>query len=421
MNGHRTPRTARRRVAGFTLLEVMVSLLIVILVLFAVLSLFDLNSRVARSQTQISEMQQALRIGQYTLLRDTRMAGRGGLPRGPMPGGFAVAVNNEAADGDTIDADDAGSPRVLAETDVLTIRGVFSSPIYQVDPTGSLILDDPVNPTSGSVTIENPNTTTGVPQDLEPLLQVLDDDLPDALILVSPVDDAIYAVVQITPGACPGRACLVDDGITQTVTVDFTVSGGTHTAAYLALSDAGAFPAGLTSAAHVGILEEHRFYIREEFSIPGDDTSDPAPRLSRARFYPNTQEPYGGDPVNLRNDVADNIMDLQVALAMDTDGDGAVLDDGTSADEWLYNAPDDDDTDAKWNPGIGNRPSLFYVRISALARTDRRQTGFIAPAIAGIEDRDYTETDPPGSDGERQGRMYHRRLLETVVDLRNVS
>lgn len=422
MTDPRIRRTASRRSpSGFSLLEVLVSLLIVVLVLVAVLSLFDLNSRVARAQTQVAEMQQSLRVAQYTLLHDTRMAGRGGLPRGTLPGGLAVAVRNNApASGDEhfIALGDAASPAIVEGSDVLTIRGVFSTPIYQVNPTpGTLILDDPVSPTSGSIIIQDPSATSGVPQDLEPLLQVLDNDLPDALILVSPVDSSIYAIVEITPGSCGGRSCLVD----QTVTVSFTVSGGTHTAEYLALSAGGAFPPGLTSVAYVGLLEEHRFYVREEFAIPGDDTSDPAPRLARARFFPGTEVAYATDPVNLRNDIADNVLDLQLALAIDADGDGAILEDGTAADEWLFNAPDDLPGDERWNPPGGNPPPLFYVRISTLARTDRRQAGYVAPAIDGVEDRDYTETDPPADEADRQARMYHRRLLETVVDLRNIS
>ena len=70
---------------GFTLLETLVTLFVVSLMLGAIASLFELSGRIAGVQTNLSGMQQSLRVGQYDMIRTIRMAGRGGLPRGNLP------------------------------------------------------------------------------------------------------------------------------------------------------------------------------------------------------------------------------------------------------------------------------------------------------------------------------------------------
>src|SRR5947209_6944295 len=114
--------TARQR--GFTLIEVAVSLLVTIIVLLGVLALFDLSNKLSRVQTNISDMQQSLRAAQTDAIRMIRMAGRGGLPLGTLPNGWAVAVRNNVADPSYVG--DNTTPQVVPGSDVLTVRGVLS-------------------------------------------------------------------------------------------------------------------------------------------------------------------------------------------------------------------------------------------------------------------------------------------------------
>ncbi len=420
-------RPARSRQLGFTVAELLVALLILILVLVGVLALFDLNSRLARAQTQVADMQQSLRIAQYEMVRASRMAGRGGMPRGTLPvvlppdrnqTGLAVAVRNDVPEDGTIAEGDATSPKVVPGTDVLIIRGVFATPIYQINPAaGDFSLNDPAAPTAGSLVVRDPSPT-GVPQDLQPLIDAIEDGEQEALILVSPVDDGIYAVVELNPSG-PNT----DTSNPDAVGLDFNVAGGTHTADYLALSSTpGTYPTALSTVAFVGILEEHRYYIREEFEVPGDPASTATPALSLARFFPGSEAPYP-DAGNLQIDVADNVLDMQAALGFDTDYDEAIFEDGSANDEWLFNHADDDPNDSdKWNGAVGAaQPRLYYVRITTLARTDRPDPGYLTPPITAIEDHAHGETDPPATDAERDARRFRRRLLQTVVDLRNLS
>lgn len=417
----------RLRQEGTSLVELLISVSILVVVLVGVLILFDLNSRVARVQTDVADMQQSLRAVQNEMVLNVRMAGRGQLPALQLPdpddpitypgkllpNGVAIEVRNDVAansnlvDGDTI------TPEVVEGTDVLTIRGVFSTPIYQANPATSLTLDSTTNPTTGQVVLISPSTA-GVPQDFTPLNDAA---VGDALVLVSPIDDSIYAVVEVTSVSIAGG----------TATVDFRVQAGTNTDKYADLSPLGRFPAALTTVAYVGVLEEYRYYVRELYAIQGDDTSDLTPTLARARFFPGTDTAWDNDNINLTEDLADNILDLQVALGIDRDGDG-LIEDGPDAvtidpadDDWLFNDAADDPAEQIAGVPVWGQSPLFYIRLNTLARTDRRDREYVSPPLQAIEDSSYAEPALPANDPDRLERMYRRRLLQTVVDMRNLS
>jgi hypothetical protein len=170
---------------------------------------------------------------------------------------------------------------------------------------------------------------------------------------------------------------------------------------------------------------------------------------------PATNIAYGPSPgpgvdntSNLSIDLADNILDLQVAMALDTTNHvvrtkppGVLTDDCTTApntilsdplncylseaadgknDDWLYNSTNDDIT-----AGVWSNVQPYWVRLSLLARTDRRERNYEAPVLSKIEDRTYAATDPlniaNASATSTQQRMYRRRILQTVIALRNLS
>lgn len=383
--------------AGFTLLEAMISLAVMTVVLIGLLTLLQVNSRIAKAQVNVAEMQQSLRVVQSDMVRMTRMAGRGGLssslPAMPLPAGPSIEVANRVPANTTVAGN--ANAAVVEGTDILTVRGVISTPLYQVNPAGDGDVRNAKAAERGAITVRR-ISPTGVPQDLHWLKEYDQNPLPEALLLVSAGSDAVQAVVELQS--------VVDNG--DSVTVNFLVTGGQHSTQYDQLSFGGGFPDTLRTVAMVGILEEYKYYVRDE---------PPASRLSRARLYPGTDTPYDNAVNNLHADIADNILDLQVALGIDHDGDGAVPDDGNVDDDWLFNAEGDDPLDVKWNPD----KTLYYVRISTLARTDRLDLEYLSPPIQAIEDHDYGEADAPAA-GEELDRKYRRRLLQTVVDLRNL-
>lgn len=413
------------RQRGFTLVEVTISLFVTVIVLLGVLALFDFSNKLSHVQTNISDMQQSLRVAQADAMRLIRMAGRGGLPVGTLPAGWAVAVRNNVADKSHIG--DASSPEIVASSDVLTIRGVFSAPIFQInnnDPAAFQLLNAggvPVSagevPVRGRIRIAN-TTPTGIPQDRALLLDAINNPQPrpEALLLVSPQAAGIWAVVELDPANS-------DTSNPAQYVVAFKITGGLHTTDYSQFSSAGAgaFPSQLTSVAFAGILEEHRFYARQEFAVAGDDKTDLTPKLSRARTYPGTDVPWGNLDSNWRLDIADNVFDLQVALAFDTAAGGCTVAtsdncaltetaDGEN-DDWMYNG------EAVTDPLVFASSDLLSVRLSTLARTDRRDRTYQAPTLVKVEDHLYSAS-PFNSDKER---MYRRRILRTAIDLRNLG
>lgn len=419
------PSARSRPNAGFTLVEMIITLAILVVVLLGVLALFDLNSRIARTQSHLAEMQQSQRVAQQSVLRLARMAGRGGLlsfdlaAGMQLPDGVALEVTNNVAPNTTLAS--CNCAQVLEGTDVLTVRGIFTSPIWQLDPQSSTQFnyDDSAGGTGNMIIYST--TPTGIQQDLTDLARAVDrlnaDGGTEALLIGNPSGQ--YAVVEMTSGGSVDRS----GSDINSVTVNFLGRDGTDTADYRAMSLGGTYPAALQQVLFAGILEEYRFYVRDRRANPADNSADPQPQLARARLFPNTDRAYRGDDSNLADVVADNILDLQIALGIDRDGDGVILDGdldpvvAPEADEWMFNHPNDDLSDlSQWNDD--DRP-LFYVRLSTLARTDRPTPQHNAPALATIEDKDYSAT-PFNRFNLRHERQYHRRQISTTVDLRNL-
>lgn len=395
--------------SGFTLIEVLVAMLISILLIIGIYNLFELNARISRVQTDVAEMQQAQRIAQHDLARIVQMAGRGGVPLGVLPAGQAFAVLDDAAEDAHISAADDSTPEVLDGTDVLLVRGVFTAPVYQAPiETGEAINFDAATPsvsTAGTFTMTTP-TRTGIPQDLTPIIDAVEEGRPEALMIVSTISDQLFAVVELDPGNS-------DVTNPSNPTIAFKISDGAHTDEYMAFTPGGVFPDTLLSYAHIGLLEEYRYYVRE-VRAGGELT----PILSRARVYPGTETPWGDDATNWSVDMVDNVFDLQLAIGVDADGDGAVADgnledDGDpAADEWLYNAAGDDDADPNWAAG-----TLMYLRATNLVRSERRDRGYLAPELETVENHDYADS-PLNVERER---WFRRRALTTTVDLRNAG
>ncbi|HEY0511178.1 MAG TPA: prepilin-type N-terminal cleavage/methylation domain-containing protein [Thermoanaerobaculia bacterium] len=426
------PPASADRQRGFTLIEVTVSLIVTVIILLGVLALFDFSNRLSRVQLNVSDMQQSLRVAQTDTVRLIRMAGRGGLPLGTLPAGWAVAVSNNVADKTHIG--DASTAEVLPGTDVLTIRGVFTSSIYQINtanPT-AFTLSPAGAPTTGTLHILD-KTPTAIPQDLTAIKDAIDNHRPEALLLVSPRDAGVWAVVELDPGA--------SDDSTSDIKVGFKVAGNSYS--QFSSSGAGVFPPDLTSAAFVGILEEYRFYVRRAYAVANDPNTDLTPKLSRARAYPGTQKAWGDDPANWQVDIADNIFDLQVALGLDTpakDPAAAACAAGTIASDdvncGIYESADGENDDWMYNgekitdPLSFANSDLHYVRLTTLARTDRPDHGYRAPLLVKVEDHVYDATDyfnvdvpdqAPDSSRKYYSREYRRRMLRTMIDMRNLG
>lgn len=449
----------RRRQGGFTLVELAISLIVVIEVLLGVLLLFDFTNKLSHAQTNIADMQQSLRVAQSEMETMLRMAGRGELKFSPVTPGQALWVRDNVPANSNVG--DAASYQVVDGTDVLTVRGVFSTPLYQInakdkstiefrDASGNVTVD-PAQAVTVKITVSNVSPTFFT-QNLQPLADAVStttnpNGIPEALVLKDASNFDNYAVVELIPG-------IGNSTVTATQAVLKCRVRGTASdlvTSYAKLGPGGTYPPKLSSVMSLGILEEYRFYVRKNFAILGNAASEPMPKLARARFMPGTDLPYGPNPAPANNlatyslDLADNILDLQVALGLDTTwhvartrppgapaepgGLTTILADPVNGyiseaangvnDDWLYNSTADDVTDAQWA-----NVQVYFARVSLLARTDRRDWKYEAPAIGTIEDRTYLATDAlnlaNATAGSKQQRQYRRRILQTVIDMRNL-
>ncbi|MCB1058055.1 MAG: hypothetical protein KDD11_21350, partial [Acidobacteria bacterium] len=258
--------------------------------------------------------------------------------------------------------------------------------------------------------------------------EAIDNEVPEALIMFSGSPGDQYVVVELDPASSTSDA--------DTVSVAFTIKGNTRANAYHALwtNDINErFPIIDGSDLYVAILEEYRFYVRNEGASL--DPLEIRPRLSRARMMPGTGVPWGKPSelattagLTLATDLADDIVDFQVAVAMDTanapatpssdeiDRDAFESDDGAD-DDWLFNSDDDNPADALWhNSDPANVPSVYYLRLTTLARTAGRDLEYEGPELDGLEDHSYSGYDLINSN---IGRKYRFRSLQTIVKLRN--
>lgn len=481
-------RSAKRR-SGFTLMEILVATLILAEILIGVLILFDNSNRLARSQVNVAEVQQSLRVAQQELIRSAEMAGRGGLPMtlldptviaapgatyatiGAFPKGLAVAIANNVADGTMI-----GGDLVLTGSDVLTVRGVITTPIYYLEPPLDIKGWD--GGTGGVIEIPS-RVRTDLPQDIQPLIDHLAAAVtpgrPEAFIVRDTYNPNAYAIIGfdfdsgenvLIPGACeryasppppppPPGPPLPPPTSTTCIKVAVSYEAANEGDEYSWLTRGTILKPGLggmtletpssppydeievpRQIGSIGLLEEYQYFVRAEWEIPNDTTSRLRPVLSRARMLPGTTT------VIDRVDIADNVLDLQIAVGIDThlrqpvvpDPEyGRITETYDENDEVLFNSPQDSEsTGEPRNPSVPGsvvgswfdpRVEYHFLRINVVVQSDRADQTY-NPAtykLGRIEDFDRGQPfDMDGNTYDLNQGPFRRRLLQTVVELRNL-
>ena len=410
LNGLSRDLPAVGRNGGFTLIELTIALAVSTTLVVLILQMLDLNSRVGRVQIDLAEVQQSQRVVHNVLADAVRMAGRGGMPIG-------LALNAlDNVDGSSFDVD---GNAVADLSDVLQVRGVFENLILvdnedrDEDGASDGYIYDPATK-RGTVTIgEEVPGFTDRSQDLSYFQEMIEAELPVALLMVSARNIDTIAVVELLPGSAVG---LNGDGV-LTATLNFASdpSIGEHNAEYLQLNAEGDWPGDdrMTNVSMVGILDEYWYYIRESASaVDGGH-----PRLSRAQFFPNTTTLVGTAATG-RVDIADNVMDLQIERAFDVNGDQMLNEnfENQDADEWLGNDPADDFADPQW----GDLAIMSHFAINTITRSQRPHLRFLADPIENFLNHAYDEPDIPTAEEEIIDRRHRRRLQRTVVELRNI-
>jgi prepilin-type N-terminal cleavage/methylation domain-containing protein len=138
-------------------------------------------------------------------------------------------------------------------------------------------------------------------------------------------------------------------------------------------------------------------------------------RAASARFFIDTSEATGGVPTLMidpdgpgpfeAEPIAEGVEDLQIAVGVDVDEDGSVLEDGSNTDEWFYNVAGDGDP-----PDVVTRPPRA-LRLTVVARTVREESSQLIGERPAAEDRPSAAGRDP----------YLRRVLSTTVEIRNLE
>lgn len=439
---------------GFSLVEALVAFSVLLVVLYGALSFLQINTRLASAQMGVTELQQTARGARGELLEMMRTLGRGGLPAGlaqnqvpadpnrpdrRLPRGLSLDVLDDVDPADP----DVPFDDVVAGTDILRIRGVLSTPVYQLDPAADDVFFPLDDGASGATLVLGEVGPAGVPQDLGPFEELIEaaQDAADPLIVYEPLlvvgaDSETWAVVELDPANSFFGA---DDDGRRIVQLRFYYHDADNPDAtddraaydYASLGAGGVFPAQLFEMGiiSVGILEEYAYWVREERAVPGDPASEWAPRLVRSRFRPASDEPWADDAANLRVDLAYHVLDLQVALGFDTpllgtwdsDEDNVGEDDSIAetadgeADDWLWNAAADRADQPPWTTLAPE--DLYYLRLSFLLRSRSRDPEHLSPILRGIENHAYGDGHALNSLDQRR---FRRHVHTSVIDMRNL-
>src|SRR5262252_2653187 len=137
------PADSRRSsMSGFTLIEMIVVTLLLMIAMVGLLAVFDASARINKNETDVADAQGAVRYGIYQMTRAIRMAGVGGLyvtqavlnrNDKELPG---IAPNSASYDNVTnVTVTDTNNKvwTVRPGTDMIEVRGVLFSPLIAFD------------------------------------------------------------------------------------------------------------------------------------------------------------------------------------------------------------------------------------------------------------------------------------------------
>jgi prepilin-type N-terminal cleavage/methylation domain-containing protein len=432
---------------GFTLIEMIVVTLLLLIAMVGLLAVFDASARINKSETDVADAQGSVRYGIYQMTRAIRMAGAGGLY-------VTQAVLNpyDNVAGVVVAGVDGLNYAVRTGTDMIEVRGVLYSPLvgFNNEPACSPCIGTqplPVKPLTGTPELGEylNNDPTIRPQfaaidaytagasNAKPMLVIVQDAKGSLHVCGNPgpplaVDR--YPQEPYNVGTITAPTDLV--GTNTFGNVDFGGTLGPRFNIELPSLTPGAPAQAIVRPKRAGILDDVVFFITTD-PRPGVDTNGIHPFLAQGIRRGNAFEVTR---------LADDVEDMQVAYGIDGDGDGAVTrlsgscppttDDpdtnfSTTAgcDEWFPNAVGESAPDAAqfqqqdpFNPthdtGSIHCPRLHAVMVSLLAKSRDPDPTYRGPAAQGYKIMNTAATPVgPGN--------YRRRIQTLKINVRNFA
>jgi prepilin-type N-terminal cleavage/methylation domain-containing protein len=432
----------RRRERGFTLIETLVTLTVMLPVMLGLYSLLDSSGRLSKQEANVAQAQQSSRGGIYEVARLLRQARVGQI----YYGNAVLPVYDNAPSGKTI-TDLAGLRHIVRKgTDAVEARGVILGDKFSIT-TGDVSCAGTCDGTSQMTIILRSTSLAGFvnyPAAQKPSLAAKT--RPFYLV----VGDSSSQPVPVS-----GKTYLVPLYFVGLVNADATgswytyaVSGGAATFTFaMNPSDAGAkvFNASAAAAPSLqnpfvcGALDDILFFVDE---CTAAVTGDTHPTLAMATYDPSS----GNYDVQ---SFVDEVEDFQIAYGVDG-ADGSTPDGGAdpvavdvtaaNKDEWVGNFAGEVDTSlgtpAAAVPRTGTvsafldttvatsdtaptlaRPLLRAILISLVVKSRDPELKYSGPGAMGFVLLDSTAKSM--SDSSITGRPYRRRVQSLAVSLRN--
>ena len=338
-------QSTRPRQSGMSLVEALVSVVLLSMVVIAFLQIFDVSAKVAKSQGNISDATESLRFSVAHLVRLVRMAGTGGLPLCYPDGSSNLQpLSVDSADNVSTGSVTIGGRTALADSDVLYVRGVVESELYDIQGVVALSSDTG----DGTLTIPAVSPFTGNAQDLRAPSSPAS--YPIMIGLQTPLDImpgsgiggvrhyANYRIVH----AAGGTPVTMNPG---NMVISFVVTGSE-----IAHNPGGApFPSFDKSFAYIaGFLDTYAYFVA------ANDAGEPS--LFRSAGGGNAEE------------LVPNIYTLQVAFGCDINRDAVI-----QPAEWYE---DRGGTDA--HPTGDQMATVREVRLSVVARSQDPEPGWLS-------------------------------------------
>lgn len=435
-------RERSRREGGFTIIEAVVTLTVMIPVVLGLYSLLDSSSRLSKQESNLAQAQQSSRGGLYEVARYLRQARVGQM----YYGNAVLPIYDNAPSGKTI-KDLAGQGHIVRQgTDVVEVRGVILGDKFSIT-AGDLACAGGCDGTSQMTIIIRSTSSNGAvnyPADQKPSLAAKT--RPFYLM----VGDSSSQPVIVS-----GKTYLVPLYYVGLVNADaggswytYFSGGGAATFTFsMNPSDAGARVLNATAAGapalqipfSCGAVDDIVFFVDEGTTAVAGDTH---PSLAMATYDPST----GNYDIQALVDEAE---DFQIAYGVDA-ADGSTADGGVdpvavdvtaaNKDEWVGNFAGEVDaslgTPAAALPRTGTiaafldttvvtsdtapafaRPLLRSLWVSLVVKSRDPEIKYSGPGALGVMTLDSTAKSM--SDPSITGRPYRRRVQSLAVSLRN--
>ena len=430
----------RRRERGFTLIETLVTVTVMLPVILGLYSLLDSSGRLSKQEANVAQAQQASRGGIYEVARLLRQARVGQI----YYGNAVLPIYDNAPAGKTV-TDLAGLNHIVRKgTDVVEARGVILGDKFSIT-TGDVSCAGTCDGTSQMTIIVRSTSLNGFvnyPAAQKPSLAAKT--RPFYLVVGDSSSHTVSGKTYLVPLYFVGRVNADASGSWYA----YVVTGGVATFTFsMNPSDAGAkvFNASAAGAPSLqspfvcGALDDILFFVDEGTAAVSGDTH---PTLAMATYDPST----GNYDIQ---SLVDEVEDFQIAYGVDG-ADGSAVDGGAdpvavnvtaaNKDEWVGNVAGEVDASlgtpaaavprtgtvgafldttvatSDTAPAIG-RPLLRSLWISLAVKSRDPEMKYSGPGARGVVMLDSTAKSM--SDPSITGRPYRRRVQSLAVSLRN--